>query len=605
MLANWVDQLLGFATKAQAVIHQDEQYPELTRWARREGATLLGDDVSLAQALTPLLWNQTPLVRCGFACEPLAPPAVDEPCWCDSGKRFDRCCGAVTLPGPVPSHLMWMLSLQEWRGERLRRALLSLKAPTQALLEAAIISVETGQLGRAQRLLEAFFQLDEWEATPETSESAFELLTDVYHERGFTRKKDAFVDDIVDRGPNFLKGAALERVCLAFMDSDDLSGARDAFLKALKLIPDAPSLAYIETMLLLHEGQPQEAGERAGFWARRLKRQAGLDEEYLDFLEQLAHAPADTLAEQMIYSEEELAEPLAMLSTVLMEYPPVEELPLSRNECGTLMYLPTADHTADYTQWRQYFTADDVGEPGKNASSDLWVDALKWLDGLCEHPDWLATPAILQELTMALAVRFGNLPWMMRPFFEPIAKQFELWLGCIEQEQGVFSWEEGDNDIIYQLGLGLIMGMERGDPLRSKALSERLLSLDKQDDLGLREVLLEQHLRQGEDDKALSLVDPLLPEQSDWLGLLVGRALVFYRLGRMDEAQGALSLIHQHNPHMLTLLARANPKREHNEAHSVAPGSRGEAWQYRVLLRGQWLATPGAIDWLKRALKRF
>ncbi|HAO00922.1 MAG TPA: zinc chelation protein SecC, partial [Halomonas sp.] len=81
------------------------------------------------------------------------------------------------------------------------------------------------------------------------------------------------LDDVMERGPLFLRGVALERLCLMHLDNDDLDSARAAFVKAQQALPDSPTLAYIEAMLLLHEGHEKEAKERANFWYRRLVRQ--------------------------------------------------------------------------------------------------------------------------------------------------------------------------------------------------------------------------------------------------------------------------------------------------------------------------------------------
>ncbi len=120
MLAVWVERLLGFSSGALEVIREQENYPALMAWAREEGARLMGD-LAMAQALAPELWSQTPLERAGFACEPLARPGRNEPCWCDSGRKTKHCCGAVSMPAELPDHLMWMLSLRDWKGRPSRR----------------------------------------------------------------------------------------------------------------------------------------------------------------------------------------------------------------------------------------------------------------------------------------------------------------------------------------------------------------------------------------------------------------------------------------------------------------------------------------------------
>ncbi|WP_445621786.1 SEC-C metal-binding domain-containing protein [Kushneria sp. Sum13] len=606
MLAAWVDQLLGFSTGALEAIRREERYPSLMGWARKEGAELLGGDVALAQALAPVLWNQMPLQRLGYHIETLAVPSPQEPCWCDSGKRYADCCDGVMLPGQVPPHLMWMLLLQRLRGKALNEALASDHVPAQALLEAGIVSAEGGQLGRAQTILEALFNNADWEGLPLESEPAFELLSDVYQERGFTRKKAALMDSAVEYGPGFLRGAALKRLCLRYLDSDDLPSARETFIRTLETMPNEPALAYLESMLLLHEGRPEQARARADFWRRRLLHRSDLDEDQQAFLEQLAEDPEATLAEQMIYADEELAEPLETLTRLLQEFTEGPRLSLLINADGRLEYQQDDLDHARYGMWQQHFTSENEEAPGSGLQGDPWRDARPWLDALCLHPEWLSTPAILQELAMALAGRFGNLPWMFQSVFSPLAQRFETWLAAVERAESPFVWGDGDNHVLFRLGLGLIIGMERGAREQSRQLAERLIRLDGEDSMGLRELLLEQLLSDGQNLRALTLIEEIertCDEDEPWLGLLLGKALALYRLARLEEARHALIMVKQANPWMLKLLVRDNPRREPVTGNSPAPGSRAEAWQYRVLMRPHWVATQGALRWVDARLK--
>ncbi|ANF57992.1 SEC-C domain-containing protein [Halotalea alkalilenta] len=597
MLAAWVDHLLGYASGALSAVRRDERYPSLMRWARREGAELLGGDLALAQALAPPLWNQTPLLRLDFACEPLAPPALDEPCWCDSGHPYRRCCATVAFPGGVPAHLMWMLSLCQWRGPRLRAALERELAPDQALLEAGVIAAESGQLGRAQLLLEALFARADNVPAPVQSEYAFERLAELYQERGFHRKQAALIDSALGHGPAFLRGAALERLVLAHLESDDLESARDAFMRALRTIPDAPVLAYLETMLLLQEGQQEKARQRADFWYRRLLRSSDVDPAELGFVHELAVDPAGTLAEELISSDEELALPLSRLRSTLARLPSALPPTLVANQAGRLEYLPSKLDGAYYTAWSSQLGPADPEQDGIN---DLWHNASDWLLALSEHPEWLSSPLVLQELAMALSSRFGSLPWMVEPFFAPLAKRLESWLGGIERQGRQFLWEEGDNQAIYLFGLSLVVGMERGDRQRSRRIAERLLKLDGEDNLGLRELVLEQLLREGRDLDALALTETSDAESADWLGLYLGRALALYRLGRQAEAAELIRRVQRANRHMINLMLQSRPRPESFDQALARPGSRAQAWQYRVLLRERWMETPGAIAWLRQ-----
>ncbi|WP_404297012.1 SEC-C metal-binding domain-containing protein [Halomonas sp.] len=602
MLAVWVEQLLGFASGALKAIRQDERYPTLMAWARKEGPTLVGGNLPMAQALAPELWSQTPLERLDFATEPLARPGRNEPCWCDSGRKTKECCGTVRLPGPVPGHLMWMLSLREWKGNTLKAALASGRAPAQGLLEAGLIAAETGQRGRAQQILESLFDRADWSRLPEQAEPAFEILIDLYQERGFHRKREALLDAVLEHGPLFLRGVALERLCLMHLDADDLDSARAAFVRAQQALPDSPTLAYIEAMLLLHEGHEQEAAERARFWFRRLARQGDLDPDQLEFLADLAENPGATLAEQLLNAEEDLAEPLASLQALLEVLPTAPRLQVSRTDEGRLVYRQSDREQALVTAWLACFPAEAVSESPLGLEDDPWPAAGEWLAELCAHPEWLDAPAVLQGLTLALTTRFGSLPWMAPSLFAPLAERLERWLEQVASEgPGTLVWDDGDNALLMRTGLALVVGMERGARQHSRQLAERLLELDDHDSLGLRELVLDQLLRDGRDSEALAISYP--PEGEELgeaaLSLLLGRALALFRLERPDEGAQALEMARRHNVHALTLLCVEKPRQLPAASGAAEPGSRAEAWQYRTLMRDQWRATPGALDWLQ------
>tara|TARA_B100000700_G_scaffold183638_1_gene202532 strand:+ start:6910 stop:8736 length:1827 start_codon:yes stop_codon:yes gene_type:complete len=599
MLAVWVEQLLGFASGALMAIRNNEHYPSFMAWVREDGPALVGGKLSLAQALGPELWSQTPLERLDFACEPLARPGRNEPCWCDSGLKTKQCCGAERFPGPIPAHLMWMLSLREWKGETLKAALDSGQAPAQALLEAGLIAAEGGQRGRAQQILEALFNTSDWERLPEQAEPAFELLIDLYQERGFHNKRTALLDEVLDRGPLFLRGVALERLCLMYLDDDDLASAREAFVRAQQALPDSPTLAYIEAMLLLHEGNVEEAAERARFWFRRLSRRGDLDPEQLEFLADLAENPGATLAEQMVSSEEDLADPLAALQALLESLPIAPLLEFKRTAEGSLEFHTTARQDTLFAAWQKHFQVLVDEEAALGFVDDPWPYASDWLGELCAHPEWLDSPQVVQSLTLALTSRFGSLPWMAPSLFEPLAVRLERWLTQLESEgEGDFEWDAADNAVLLRTGLALVVGMERGARERSRELAERLLSLDAQDSLGLRELVLDQLLRESRNRRALE-VSLQASETPPLLGVLMGRVLALYRLERLDEAREALEEVRRINPHVMAMLC--DPKGREvrgRQADAPEPGSRAEAWQYRTLMRDQWSNTQGALGWL-------
>ncbi|MDM7482969.1 MAG: SEC-C metal-binding domain-containing protein [Halomonas sp.] len=604
MLAVWVDQLLGFASGALSAIRQQEHYPDFMTWVRAEGAASFNDNVATAQALAPILWSQTPLERLNFASEPLATPGRNEPCWCDSGRKYKQCCYRVSFPTDIPEQMMWMLSLREWKGATLKAALESQQAPPQALLEAGLIAAESGQTGRAMQILESLFDGSDWSRLPEQAEPAFEILLDIYQERGFTRKRADLLDEVMERGPLFLRGVALERLCLMHLDNDDLDSARGAFVKAQQALPDSPTLAYIEAMLLLHEGHEQEAKERADFWYRRLARQGGLDDEQLDFLAALADNPGATLADQLLSAEEDMATPLVALQALLAALPTAPLLTLTRDdERGRLLYTTTAREETLFAAWHEQFQVLVDEEVALGFREDPWVNAIDWMSELCAHPEWLDAPQVVQDLTLALTSRFGSLPWMAPSLLEPLALRLSRWLEQARAAgEGSLCWDDADNAMLLRTGLALVVGMERGARQHSRELAEELLAIDQEDSLGLRELVLDQLLRDDRNEEALALTnEPQKDDGSLVLGLLMGRTLALYRLGQQEAAEAALADVMAHSRYALELICAENPRPSmpHPDGQ-VDPGSRAEAWQYRTLMRDQWRTTPGALAWLER-----
>ncbi|WP_346798657.1 SEC-C domain-containing protein [Halomonas sp. Bachu 37] len=602
MLAVWVEQLLGFASEALSAIRQQERYPDFMAWARTEGAGYFQEDIAIAQALAPVLWSQTPLERLAFDSEPLATPGRNEPCWCDSGRKFKHCCYAVQFPTEIPDQMMWMLSLREWKGPTLKAALASGKAPAQALLEAGLIAAESGQSGRAMQILESLFDGSDWTRLPEQAEPAFEILIDLYQERGFTRKRAALLDDVLERGPLFLRGVALERLCLMHLDNDDLDSARSAFVKAQQALPDSPTLAYIEAMLLLHEGHEAEAKERSAFWYRRLARQGELDPDQLEFLAALAQNPGATLADQLLSAEEDLATPLTAIQALLEALPTAPLLDLrSDASAARITYHVSAREATLFAAWHRHFQVMVDEEVTLGFREDPWVQAAEWMPALCAHPEWLDAPQVVQDVTLALTNRFGSLPWMAPSLLEPLAKRLSRWLDQARaQGEGSLCWDDADNAILLRTGLALVVGMERGAREQSRQLAEQLLHIDSEDSLGLRELVLDQLLRDGRNHAALELTEHNEDDGSMLLGLLLGRALALYRLDRFDQAEEVLQEALAHNRYALAILCAENPRPVLPPAQGqVEPGTRAEAWQYRTLMRDQWRSTPGALDWLE------
>ena len=154
--------------------------------------------------------------------------------------------------------------------------------------------------------------------------------------------------------------------------------------------------------------------------------------------------------------------------------------------------------------------------------------------------------------------------------------------------------------MLLRTGLALVVGMERGARQHSRELAEELLLIDQEDSLGLRELVLDQLLRDDRNEEALALAEENDDDGSLVLGLLMGKTLALYRLEQHEAAEAALGDVQGHNRYALELICAESPRPSmpHPDGQ-VDPGSRAEAWQYRTLMRDQWRTTPGALDWLE------
>lgn len=598
MLVAWIDQLLSFSAAALGVIRSDEAYPSLLRWARSDGARLVGEDVRLAQALAAPLWNQTPLVRLGFDTEPLAPPAASEMCWCDSGRRFRDCCQQITFPAPLPDNLMWMLSLCQWRGDLLKRAAHSRHVPLQALLEAGIVDAEAGQLGRAQQLFELLFQRSHERNDNLLLEQAFESLEQLYRQRGFSRKLDTLITTALESDNDRLKGSALEQLTLAELENDDLAAARENFALAQRLIPDAPMLAYLETMLLLQEGHSEKAQQRAAFWHRRLSRRSDADPDELEFVQQLARHPARALADEMIATDDELADSLLALRNTLAQLPDAMLSGLTSAEDGVTCYVPSAKDIEYYRAWSQV-TGQQQGLASELEAAHLWMNAQHWLPALNAHPQWLVSPLVMRELATALASRFGSLPWMSDAFITPLARRFDSWLNAIERRKASLPWQQGENSVIYLFGLALISALERSDRHQSRRFAARLYRLDSDDPMGLYELVLEHYLLEERNEKVVKLVNERRGHETP-IAEALAQALALFRLGQREQAEEVIKGVKRINRYVVAMMTPLRLASAVTGESNGQPGSRAEAWQVRLLLRGCWGATPGALEWLEQ-----
>ena len=148
------------------------------------------------------------------------------------------------------------------------------------------------------------------------------------------------------------------------------------------------------------------------------------------------------------------------------------------------------------------------------------------------------------------------------------------------------------------------LGLEyrvRGAQALALKVWERMLSMNTDDNQGIRALAMDAYLALGKDHDALELAarypDDILPET------LYGRVLAFFRIQQQREAEKALSFA----VGILPLVARELAKKRHRRPREfredrVTIGSPEEAYLYWQDAGHLWKRAPGALDFVRAYL---
>jgi tetratricopeptide (TPR) repeat protein len=126
---------------------------------------------------------------------------------------------------------------------------------------------------------------------------------------------------------------------------------------------------------------------------------------------------------------------------------------------------------------------------------------------------------------------------------------------------------------------------------------EEVLRWNPNDNHGHRTWLINHCLRKGDDARALEIADQY-PDDA-LTDTLFGRGLALWRLGRRSEAEKALRAAAADRPLVTEALLAPELEEPGLTPGRVTMGGADEAWLYRESMRDVWLATPGALDFLR------
>jgi len=257
--------------------------------------------------------------------------------------------------------------------------------------------------------------------------------------------------------------------------------------------------------------------------------------------------------------------------------------------------------------WREVFPAHKPFGTGREPFGGvdaIWEprQAKRWLAYLERHPEALDSLDVLDDLALAVESHpVGATLGVPESVYDTVLERgAEAVEHALREHEGParLPWGWHENRPALRLLMRLAERRSaQGRQEEARGLYQRLLALDPLDSLGVRLVLINEHLRQGDDAEALALAgrygDDVMVETR------FGEALALWRLGRHDDAKAALAAAHRDsNRHVIPMLCarRRHRPRELDEAFGISLGGKGQAWLYCEAMADVWRATPGILD---------
>ena len=563
---------------------------------------------AIAYAMLRDVWNRVPRPDHDWRPRPLPKPERNGPCPCGSGAKYKQCCGPLAGASPFGGEGLSLLSYVLERVPMTQYANLPFsKLSPEELGHVAEQWLEDEQWEETVALLEPL--LADTARLDARHEYAYDMLCDAYLDLDRPARRVQLTERLMQAPDRTLKAAAMHRRCTMFADTGEYPAAWKLFKEAQRVDPDNPSLAQLEVVLLISQGKLDSAQERARFWVVRLKKLGYGGEKIVEFLEDIVRDPGAFAAAMEQdedpdgWDEEELAdESLAQLIELVKALPQAAShyrLQPRDGEAGPLE--ADAELASVEAEWRVVFMAgDEADEAG--AGADAWSDTA-WLDWLAGHPLAWHSFLILEDLLIATDdVLFDaedlehKLDAMVEALLDHALALLRLNLDASAASGCKLEWGWLENRPALRL-LARVIESQRGEAEELLLLEWLVLTLNPNDNQGLRERLVHAYAASGRAAEALAVCERYA---GDMLGaMLYGRVLALFLLGRRDDAVAALAQAKERAPRIAKTLLAKTPRMPELQHGLMRVGGEDEAWYYRQDWRGVW-ETCGALDWLRQ-----
>ncbi|MCF8199131.1 MAG: SEC-C domain-containing protein [Sulfuritalea sp.] len=557
-----------------------------------------GAERSIGLALFREIWNHTPRPEQGWKRLSLPKPERNAPCPCGSGKKYKQCCAPREGISPFPSDGFTVLSyvletvpVADYGNVPFRQL------DPEEVAHVASEWQNDGRIEPAALLLEAL--LAPGNKLDSRHEPAFDTLCGLYLDDGRAEARLALVERVMQCQGKPLRAAAWQRRATLHADSGEYVQAWEVFKEAQRLDPDNPSLAHLELVLLANQDRYDEARTRAAFWARRLVKLGYGDEPIVALMEDVARDPEVLRAMLAEHGEdwdaEATPEDLDALERLIGNLPaPSCQYRLSPQDggAGPLQALPELD--AVEQDWDDIYWGDAE-------ERNSWSDA-RWLVWLGGHPLAWQSFAVIEDLIGILEDSLfpedadDRLDGMEDRLYDHAIALLRKVLADNRAKGLTLAWGWRENRPALRLLMQKI-DMARYTPEELPLLEWLVLTLNPDDNGCQRERLVHACCEAGHPADALAVCDRYPGD--DMAGILYGRVLALYLLGRRSDAVAALAHAAKRLPKVLKTLVAARPKMPPLTPGMVTHGGDDEAWRYRVASLETW-AKCEALDWLKQ-----
>ncbi len=543
------------------------------------------DPVALRSLLTVFgreIWNRTPLPGNRFRPRALPKPERNAPCICGSGRKYKQCCASVESMGS-PFENLSLLSF----------VLDSLSASDRALLpysylnpeELAFVSrqwMEDGRAKEAVKLLEGLFA--DFAKLDERAEAAFDCLLDCYDLLNNPLKKKRLLERGFAAQDKHLRAAAMQRQCCILADRNEYAEGWALFQQLQRLIPNDSSLSHLEVVMLLGQGEKQRAAERARFWIARLAQDEDAQGSLLEFLRSVAKGEATTamagIAREMNPAVDKLLDMIRQLPQPVCHY----TLKPMEGSAGPL--VPDSKLRRLFEQWLNM----------AESSLDM-IDDLHWLE---QHPLALQNFEILEDWISAL-MESRTSHGFEEVMLVPLLRHAEAVLRKViahhhaEKLQLEWGWHENRPALRLLQELATMLRLTHNFTGAVRVMEWMVLTLNPNDNQGMRDLLIHDYLRIGEITEALALAQKF---PDDMAGMAYGTALAFFVAKQETAAADAIRKANERFPEVRKMLLADKPKQPRLRVGLVRVGGKDEAWFYRADHLDVWQSS-GGLAWLR------